>query len=80
VGDSEPVVHTALGDYVQAVQDYTTELKLKPNRAVAYLNRGFVRTIQGDYEHALSDLTEALQLQPGFADAEYQALRAQHPD
>jgi tetratricopeptide (TPR) repeat protein len=64
-------VQTALGAFDAAVEDYTHELQLRPDRAVAYYNRGFVRLAMGEYELAIRDLFEAIRRQSDLADAHF---------
>src|SRR5215467_12809874 len=52
-----------------AVADYTKAIKLNPNNAEAYYNRGVARLIQGDKTGAIIDCTEAIKLDPTYAKA-----------
>jgi tetratricopeptide (TPR) repeat protein len=46
---------------------YSASIRLKPDYAVAFLNRGLARHAKGDLDGALQDYDEALRIQPGFA-------------
>jgi len=46
---------------------YTEAIRLKPDFAAAYNNRGVARRRKGDVEGALQDCTEAIRLKPGYA-------------
>jgi tetratricopeptide (TPR) repeat protein len=48
---------------------YTEAIRLKPDSAEAFSNRGNARRTKGDVEGALRDYTEAIQLKPDFAEA-----------
>ncbi|GAB1542590.1 hypothetical protein NUACC21_52640 [Scytonema sp. NUACC21] len=51
-------------DYEQAIDDFTEAIRLKPDLALAYNNRGFARYIQTDYQGALTDYNQAIRLNP----------------
>jgi tetratricopeptide (TPR) repeat protein len=51
-----------LGDFKGAIVDYNQVLKINPNYAKAYTNRGLVKYDLGDKQGALSDLKTAAQL------------------
>jgi len=48
---------------------YTEAIRLKPDFATAYNNRGNVRRAKGDVDEALADFTEAIHLQPDYANS-----------
>jgi tetratricopeptide (TPR) repeat protein len=52
-----------------ALQDYTEAIRLKPDYADAFYNRGVARRAKGDVDGALQDYTEAIRLKPDYADA-----------
>jgi len=59
-----------------AIEDFTEALKLDPNLAAAYCNRGsayhsmFFKTKNGgDLDKAIADFTQAIKLAPNYADA-----------
>ncbi|NJP19470.1 MAG: tetratricopeptide repeat protein, partial [Hydrococcus sp. CRU_1_1] len=51
--------------------DYNQALKLNPNDATAYYNRGLLYANQQKWELALADYNQALQLNPNYANAYY---------
>jgi tetratricopeptide (TPR) repeat protein len=55
--------------YREAIQFYTKAIKLKPDYAVAFNNRGIVCAILKDYEAAIRDFTKFIELKPDYADA-----------
>jgi tetratricopeptide (TPR) repeat protein len=57
------------GDLKGAIADYDEALKLKPDNATAFGNRGAAKFMLKQYEAALLDLDQAIKLKPDFADA-----------
>jgi tetratricopeptide (TPR) repeat protein len=55
----------------QAIEDYTETLRLNPNDARAYINRGLVYYEKGDYDQAVADYNQAIRLAPNDAYAYY---------
>jgi tetratricopeptide (TPR) repeat protein len=51
----------------EAIQCYTEAIRLNPDYALAYNNRGFARRNKEDFAGAIQDLTEAIRLKPDFA-------------
>jgi tetratricopeptide (TPR) repeat protein len=56
-------------DLDEKVRCYTEAIRLKPDYATAYNNRGIARADKGDLDGALKDYTEAIRLNPDYADA-----------
>ena len=54
-------------NYERAVEHYTEALRLNPQLAEAYINRGNTYLNIGDFDRALSDYTEAIRIKPNFA-------------
>ena len=48
---------------------YTEAIRLKPDDALAFFNRGITRRAKGDVDGALQDYNEAIRLRPDDADA-----------
>lgn len=48
---------------------YTEAIRLKPDYAIAYVNRGLARKNKGDMDGAIKDYTEAIRLKPDYANA-----------
>jgi tetratricopeptide (TPR) repeat protein len=59
----------AAADLDEKLRFYTEAIRLKPDYADAFYNRGIARGAKGDVEGALQDYTEAIRLKPDFADA-----------
>ena len=55
----------------EAISAYDMALRLKPDYAEAYYNRGTAKTLIGDYETAIADFDEAIRLNPEFVEAHY---------
>ena len=59
-------------NYNRAIADFTEALRLDPNNADTYIDRGNAyryRGSSGDYEMAIRDYTQAIRLDPNNADA-----------
>jgi tetratricopeptide (TPR) repeat protein len=59
------------GDDEKAIKNYTEAIRLGPNFADAYYNRGNAYRRRGENDKAISDYTEAIRLDPNFANAYY---------
>lgn len=55
----------------EAISAYDIALRLKPDYAEAYYNRGTAKTLIGEYETAITDFDEAIRLNPEFVEAHY---------
>ena len=58
-------------DHGAAIDAYTRALRLNPNYAAAYINRGNAKDALGQHQAALADYDAALRLNPNFAAAYY---------
>lgn len=56
-------------DYSQVLEDYSEIIRLDPDLAVVWMNRGLVRIHARDFEGALADFRKAIDLVPDYADA-----------
>ncbi|MDA9968356.1 tetratricopeptide repeat protein [Salibacteraceae bacterium] len=61
----------SLGEYKSAIADFTTAIRLDPDDASAYYNRGLAYDDLGEYKSAIADYTTAIRLDPDFASAYY---------
>ena len=50
-----------------AIADYSEAIRLQPDYAFAFNNRGVAHKAKGDYDGALQDYNEAIRLQPDYA-------------
>jgi Tfp pilus assembly protein PilF len=55
--------------YDRAIADFTTAIRLKPDYAEAYNDRGFAYYLKGDAERAIADYTRATELRPNYPKA-----------
>ncbi|XGB38463.1 MAG: tetratricopeptide repeat protein [Cyanobacteria bacterium LVE1205-1] len=55
------------GDFLGAISDYSEAIRIDPNYAKAYNNRGFAKDKLKDYQGAISDYSEAIRIDPNFA-------------
>lgn len=55
----------------EAISAYDMALRLKPDYAEVYYNRGTAKTLIGEYETAIADFDEAIRLNPEFVEAHY---------
>jgi tetratricopeptide (TPR) repeat protein len=58
-------------DHDEKLRCYSEAIRLKPDSAEAFNNRGFVRDAKGDLDGALQDFNEAIGLKPDYALAFY---------
>ncbi|GHV04041.1 hypothetical protein AGMMS50229_04560 [Campylobacterota bacterium] len=56
------------GDNQEAIRQFTQAIKLDPNKAQAYYERGLLYGILGEYEKAIEDYTRAIKINPDYAD------------
>jgi tetratricopeptide (TPR) repeat protein len=62
-------VATATGDlrqYEKAIEDYSQSIRLEPDAAYTFNNRGFTYAYMGQYEKAIEDYDRALDLTPNW--------------
>ncbi len=64
-------VKYVLDDYAGAIKDYTAAIRIKPDYADAYYNRGVAKAQLGQYAAAISDYYFAILLRPDDAEAYY---------
>ena len=60
----------------QAIRHYTEAIKLNPQMARAYYNRGNASSDLRDYEEALKDYSKAIQLDPEYSDSFFNRANA----
>ena len=59
------------GDYQGAIADFNQAIKINPNYAQAYNNRGGIRYELGDKQGAIADFNQAIKINPNYANAYY---------
>ncbi len=59
---SRGLAYYKIGQYDEAISDFTEALKLKPKHADIYYSRGLAYNKIGQYDKAISDFTEAIKL------------------
>jgi tetratricopeptide (TPR) repeat protein len=57
------------GNYDQAIDDYNQVIKVEPNYALVYNNRGRAYYLKGEYDKAIADFNQAISLDPKYAEA-----------
>ncbi|MFQ6006492.1 MAG: tetratricopeptide repeat protein, partial [Woeseia sp.] len=60
------VSYAHMGQYDQAISDYTMALAIRPRFAEAYGNRGIAYEYKGQYDQAISDYNKALEINPRY--------------
>jgi tetratricopeptide (TPR) repeat protein len=55
--------------YTEAIEEYDEMIRIEPNYAAAYNNRGRSYYAKGDYDKAIADFNQAITLDPKYADA-----------
>ena len=63
-------------NYAGAIEDYSETLKLEPESARFYYNRGLARLAAKAYDQAIADFNETLRIEPSNAGAKDALLRA----
>jgi len=66
------LVHASKGNYDRAIAEFTQSIKINPNYADAYNNRGLAYYNKGnkdDYDKAIADYTQAIKINSNYADA-----------
>jgi tetratricopeptide (TPR) repeat protein len=58
---------SATQDYSHAILDYDQAIRLNPNFAEAYNNRGYANYWSGNYDQAIADYSRAIELRPAYA-------------
>ena len=56
------LVYTILGQYQRAIEDYNEAIRIKPDYADAYYNRGVAYLLQGNKELGCPDAQKACEL------------------
>ena len=58
------VAKTGLGDYEDAIEDFSEAIRIKPTDATHYRDRGQAKAALGQHEEAKADLAKAKELDP----------------
>jgi tetratricopeptide (TPR) repeat protein len=57
---------TTGGDYDRAIADLDQAIRLDPQYAIAYFNRGTAYGAKGEFDHAIADYDEYLRIDPSY--------------
>ena len=60
---------TRQGNFEGAIADYNQALRIDPNDANVYYNRGNIKYKFQDYQGAIADYTQAIRIDPNYTDA-----------
>jgi tetratricopeptide (TPR) repeat protein len=63
------IAYRDLGNYGQAIDDYSMAIEIYPGYAEAYYNRGNAYRALGNYRQAIEDYGRAIEIKPDYADA-----------
>ena len=58
-----------IGQYDQAISDFSRAIEINPRLAYAYNNRGAAYLYKGQYDQAILDLSKAIEINPRLAHA-----------
>ena len=58
-------VDVSMGNYDEAIKDYTKAINYKPSDPDGYIGRAYVYQKMGNHERAIEDYTKAIGLVPG---------------
>lgn len=64
-------VKSDLGDYADAIADYTMAIRLNPDYTDAYISRGNAKNALGQHFAAITDYNTAIRLKPDKVEAYY---------
>jgi tetratricopeptide (TPR) repeat protein len=56
-----------MGNWDQAIEEYTSALRINPNNSFAYAGRGYTYYKKSDYDRAISDYTQSIRLNQNYA-------------
>ena len=58
-----------MGQYDDAIADYTEAIRIKPDLAIAYYNRGIQKALCEELDTAIADYDEAIRIKSDYAEA-----------
>ena len=61
--------HANLGNYRQAIEDFSRAIEIKPDYEKAYFNRGTAHVSLGNYRQAIEDFNRAIKINPDYEKA-----------
>ncbi len=70
-GDQETTFEAKQAEYEYAIKHFTEAIRLKPDLANAYFNRGVTYAFRGEFDNAIKDFDMVIQLQPDHAGTYY---------
>jgi len=68
--------YATIGNFTEAVQNFTLALEIEPHYPQAYRNRGLAHSSQSNYTQAIEDFSRALALAPDYALVYYDRAQA----
>jgi tetratricopeptide (TPR) repeat protein/tRNA A-37 threonylcarbamoyl transferase component Bud32 len=63
------LIHDTMGDFAAAIADYSEAIRIDPELASVYNNRGNAEASLGNHDAAIADYSEAIRIDPGDATA-----------
>lgn len=70
-GDQETTFEAKLAEYENAIKHFTEAIRLKPDLANAYFNRGVTYAFRDEFDDAIKDFDTVIQLKPDHVGAYY---------
>lgn len=77
--NSRGLIQLRLQNYSAAISDYTTSIKLCPNKASSFYGRGYAELKSGDKENGNKDISTGKSIQPNI-DSEFESYGLQRFD
>jgi tetratricopeptide (TPR) repeat protein len=69
IHNNRGAAYADLGNYRQAIEDYTKAVEINPRSALAYNNRGTAYGHLGNDLEAINDFSDAIEIKPEYAEA-----------
>ena len=69
VHNNRGFAYCQIGQYDQAILDFSKAIEINPRLAHAYNNRGWAYIKKWQYDHAISDFNKTIEIDPRFVEA-----------